>query len=76
MSSVGVPAPFMLQITARHFTAGISPKHRSAPILYWMIVRQWDESQIRLYCQYHGWGVTKLPDVDRRHVQPADLPVS
>jgi hypothetical protein len=60
MFNAGVAAPFMLQITAKHFVAGISPKVRSAPILYWMILRQWDEAQIRTYCQYHGWTVAKV----------------
>jgi hypothetical protein len=51
----------MLQITAPHFVAGIDPLVRAAPILHWMLTRNWTERQIRAYCYGKGWSIERVP---------------
>lgn len=49
----------LLRISARHFTAGIIPGGRAAPILRYML--PWTIDKIRAYCARKGWTVEELP---------------
>lgn len=47
----------LLRVEAPHFVAGIIPRDLAAPILKWMVERQWSEEKIRAYCARKGWKV-------------------